>query len=92
LTNRLKERDRAVEELCMKFSCFKRDFMGAPIRRALLSLQKGQGNPGDSCEIPYRTDEKYWVVSSKGEVTVSFALQFDNPTDRALARIFLLVR
>ena len=33
-----RERDRIIEELCMKFSCFKRDFMGAPIRRALISL------------------------------------------------------
>ena len=52
----------------------------------------GTGNPTDSCEIPYRSDEKYWVVSSKSEVTISFALQFDNQTDRALARIFLLVK
>ena len=29
-------------------------------------------------------------MSAKGEVTISFALQFDNQTDRALARIFLL--
>jgi actin related protein 2/3 complex, subunit 2 len=40
--------------------------------------------------LPYRADEKYWVVSEKDSVTVSFSLQFDNQTDRALARIFLL--
>lgn len=85
-----KERDRIAEEICMKFSCFKKDFLGAPIRRALKSLQTGSGVPTESCELPYRIDEKYWVVSAKGEVTVSFALQFDNQTDRALARIFLL--
>jgi len=63
------------------------------MRRALKSLSadaKGSGNPADSCEIPYRSDEKYWVVSSKSEVSIYFALQFDNQTDRALARIFLL--
>jgi hypothetical protein len=76
----------------MKFSCFKRDFMGAPIRRAMINLAKGAGQPSDSCEIPYRADEKYWVMASKSEVTVSFALNFDNQTDRALARIFLLVK
>ncbi len=84
----------------MKFSCFKRDFMGAPIRRALISLSQGiilifyyflgAGLPTDSCEIPYRADEKYWVLAAKGEVTVSFGLNFDNATDKALARIFLL--
>jgi hypothetical protein len=31
----LQLRDKAIEEICMKFSCFKRDFMGAPIRKAL---------------------------------------------------------
>jgi hypothetical protein len=33
-----KERDRVAEELCMKFSCFKKDFLGAPIWRALKAL------------------------------------------------------
>jgi hypothetical protein len=30
--------------------------------------------PADSCEVPYRLDEKYWVLASKNEVTVSFAM------------------
>lgn len=30
------------------------------------------------------------MIANKSEVTVSFALNFDNPTDKALARIFLL--
>ena len=37
-------------------------------------------------------DEKYWVIVGKAEVTVSFAMNFDNVTDKALARIFLLVK
>jgi actin related protein 2/3 complex subunit 2 len=85
-----KQRDKIVEEICMKFSCFKKDFLGAPIRRAIKQLKNGAGNPSHSCELPYRQDEKYWVVASKDEVTVSFALQFENVTDKALARIFLL--
>ena len=85
-----KQRDAMVDQICMKFSSFKKDFLGAPIRRALNGLKVGAGNPADSCEISYRQEEKYWVVSSKSEVTISFALQFDNHTDRALARIFLL--
>jgi len=36
-----KERDRIAEEVSLKFSCFKRDFLGAPIRRALVSLKAG---------------------------------------------------
>lgn len=53
-------------------------------------MKSGGGKASDSCEIPYRNDEKYWVIASKPEVTVSFALNFDNVTDKALARIFLL--
>lgn len=85
-----KERDRVAEEICMKFSCFKKDFLGAPIWRALKALASHGAVPAEACELPYRGDEKYWVVSAKGEVTISFSLQFDNQTDRALARIFLL--
>jgi Arp2/3 complex, 34 kD subunit p34-Arc len=51
----------------------------------------GAGNPNLTCEISYRVDEKYWVIASKNEVTIAFALNFDNATDKALARIFLLV-
>jgi len=86
-----KKRDKIVDEVCLKFSQFKKDFLGAPIRRALKHLSKSKtGNLSHSCEIPYRIDEKYWVVSEKDGVSVSFSLQFDNQTDRALARIFLL--
>ena len=85
-----KEREKIAHQISMLFSCFKRDFLGAPIRRALLALKAGEDNTKNSCEIPYRNDEKYWVLASKSEVTVSFALNFDNPTDKALARIFLL--
>lgn len=87
-----KLRDKAIEEICMRFSCFKRDFLGAPIRKALINLQKGTISPADQCELPYRMDEKLWVNVSQTEVSVSFGLNFDNPTDKALARIFLLVR
>ena len=75
----------------MKFSCFKRDFIGAPMRRALKDLQANNSNPKNSCQINYRPDEKYWVIVGKQDVSVYFALNFDNPTDKALARIFLLV-
>ena len=74
----------------MKFSCFKRDFIGAPIRKALIALKGGKVTPNESCQISYRSDEKYWVIATNNEVSVSFSLNFDNPTDKALARIFLL--
>ncbi len=33
-----KQRDAMAEAVCMKFSQFKKDFLGAPIRRALKAL------------------------------------------------------
>lgn len=81
-----------MEKICSKYSCFKRDFLGAPIWRALKALQEGKTSPSLNCEIPYRKDEKYWIVAGKNDVTVAFSLNFDNKTDKALARIFLLVR
>ena len=69
-----KLREKMADEISYKFSCFKRDFMGAPIWRALKNLKSGEGKPEDSCEINYRADEKYWVLAAKGEVTVSFGL------------------
>jgi Arp2/3 complex, 34 kD subunit p34-Arc len=79
-----------IEEISVRFSCFKRDFLGAPIRRALQGLHKGASSPNFNCELSYRGDEKFWVLAGKAEVSIYFALQFDNITDRALARIFLL--
>ena len=60
------------------------------VRIIIEHIYIGAGNPANSYEIPYRADEKFWVISSKSEVTVHFSLQFDNITDKALARIFLL--
>jgi hypothetical protein len=48
------------------------------MRRALKELQAGAGNPQHSCQINYRSDEKYWVMAGKSEITISFSLNFDN--------------
>lgn len=80
----------AAEAISTKFSKFKRDFIGAPIGRALKGISIKKGEPAHSCEIAYRSDESFWVQVAPSEVTVSFGLNFDNKEDRALARIFLL--
>jgi hypothetical protein len=59
----------------LKFSAFKKDFIGAPFRKAFKPLAAGKkkrglsflgaGNPTFSYEIPYRLDEKFWVISAK---------------------------
>ena len=85
-----KQLEEITDKIALKFSCFKRDFMGAPIRRAFLALKNGASDPKLACQIDYRNDEIFWVVPTKNEVTVAFGMQFSNDTDKALARISLL--
>lgn len=51
-----KEREKIIDGISMKFSCFKRDFLGAPMRRALKSLSECRlmiplisASPGKPC-------------------------------------------
>lgn len=37
-----KEREKIIDSISYKFSCFKRDFIGAPMRRAMKSLAAGK--------------------------------------------------
>ena len=43
------EREKMVDEICLRFSQFKRDFIGAPIRRALIGLKSGNVPANYSC-------------------------------------------
>ena len=69
------ERDVAAEAIANKFSCFKRDFMGAPIWRAMKAIQNGS-EPSKPCQIDYRKKEKYWVFPDKKDVSVTFEVDF----------------
>ena len=53
-------RSTQVDAIADKMSRFKRDFLGAPIRKAMLSAKEGK--PFTACEIPYRKNEKYWLL------------------------------
>ena len=83
------ERQSTVDDIATKIAKFKRDFIGAPIRRALLQIQAGSAVT--PCEIPYRKAEKYWITAPEA-ASASFYLSFnfDNPTDISMARIMLL--
>ena len=61
------ERAEQVDGIAEKFAKFKRDFIGAPIRNAMKKALAGeQFTP---CEIPYRKNEKYWLLQpDKDEV------------------------
>lgn len=83
------ERAKVTGEIAHRFSMFKRNFLSAPIRAAIKAATEGK--PIAAAEIPYRQDEKYWVMSpAKNEVQVFFAINFQNEVDIALARVMLL--
>jgi hypothetical protein len=83
------ERAKVTDEIANRISMFKRNFLGAPIRKAMKAAQAG--TEFKPAQVPYRQDEKYWVVNpAKDEVQVFFAINFPNDVDQALARVMLL--
>lgn len=77
------------ESIAHKLSLFKRDFLGAPVRKFFKAAIEGK--EVDPVEVPYRKDEKYWLIQSgKNECQVYFGVNFQDETDRVLARIFML--
>lgn len=63
--------------------------MSAPIRKAMVASAGDEIVP--PVEVPYRQDEKYWVMMpAKGSVLVFFSINFKNTTDMSLARVMLL--
>ena len=83
------ERAEQVEGIAEKFAKFKRDFIGAPIRLAMKKALAGeQFTP---CEIPYRKNEKYWLLQpDKDEVQIIFSVQYEDKTEQALARVMMI--
>ena len=83
------ERREMIEPIAERISCFKKDFMSAPIRRAMLSALEGK--IVDPVEVPYRQDEKFWVLMpAADEVQVYLAVNFNNETEQSLGRVMLL--
>jgi hypothetical protein len=51
--------------------------LSAPIRRAFKAALEGK--VVDPVEIPYRQDEKYWVIMpANNEIQIFFAINFSN--------------
>lgn len=58
-----KARDEQCDQIATKFACFKRDFMGAPIRKAMNNVMQKKDD-FKPCQINYRKFEKFWVTGS----------------------------
>ena len=85
-----KERETYAEEIANKFAQFKRDFVGAPIRKAMKGVLDKSNGSFKPCQIDYRKDERFWVFGSNDDARVIFEVNFTSIEDQALARIFLL--
>lgn len=85
-----KEREKSADEIANKFACFKRDFLSAPIRKAMNIVLKKTKGTFQACQIDYRKDERMWIFGSAEDVSVTYEINFESETDTALARIFLL--
>ena len=75
-----KQREEIADKIATKFSQFKRDFLGAPIRKAMNMVLQGK-NGFEACQIDYRKDERFWVFGSSEDVSCTFEVNFDNITD-----------
>jgi len=84
-----KQREAAATVIADKFAVFKRDFLSAPIWKAMQAILKGTAPP-KPCQIDYRKDEKFWVFGAAKDVSVTFEVNFSSTEDQSLARIFLL--
>jgi len=84
-----KQREAAATVIADKFAVFKRDFLSAPIWKAMQAILKGTVPP-KPCQIDYRKDEKFWVFGAAKDVSVTFEVNFSSTEDQSLARIFLL--
>ena len=78
-----------IEKLTDRLSCFKRDFIGAPIRNAMVKAAAGE--EFEPCEINYRPRERYWVLCpAKGTVQVLFSIHFEKVDEAAFAKVIML--
>jgi hypothetical protein len=66
-----KARDEQCDVIATKFACFKRDFMSAPIRKAMKNVLNGVKDY-KPCQIDYRKKERFWVIGTEQDVTVTF--------------------
>mmetsp|Transcript_1875 Transcript_1875/g.8345 ORF Transcript_1875/g.8345 Transcript_1875/m.8345 type:complete len:312 (-) Transcript_1875:98-1033(-) len=83
------------DELLAKMTGLKTLFQGAPLQAQFEKL-RGSGDlmsaaaaDGEIVSLDYRKGETMYICNGAGRVTVVFRVDFAEPTDKALARVFL---
>jgi len=67
----------------------KRDVVGAPFYVCLSALRDGSRAPRAHYVLNYRPNECMYVVPSNDLVVVVYSICFDDPIERAIAKVFL---
>jgi len=75
-----------ADEVSGRWCRLKSEFMGAPIRKALVGLQE-DSKEAYFVEVPYRKEEKYWVKKQETSALFYYNLNFTDPTDIALTKM-----
>lgn len=76
-------------EFLENISKIKRHLLSGPIDRAFTALAAKTPAKSSVVVINYRKTESFFVCPASSKVTVVFLVDFDDVTDKALARVFL---
>jgi len=69
-------------------SLLKRHLMAAPFKRTFQAVLSGSAS-SNVISIDYRDDESIYIKGGQDAVTVIFSINFKDPSDQVLARVFL---
>jgi actin related protein 2/3 complex, subunit 2 len=67
----------------------RRNVMAGPLERAFNALQAKTSNNLATMTVEYRPSEPMFICPTEGKIIVTFAIDFADVTDKALARVFL---
>ncbi|CAE7722240.1 Arc-p34, partial [Symbiodinium microadriaticum] len=76
------------EETLSEVSQIKRHVLGGPLNKAFTTLAT-HGSPAPAVAIKYRKNGMMYICPSDSKVVVIFLVDFLDPTDQAIARVFL---
>lgn len=76
------------EETLSQLAQIKRHILGGPLHKAFTALAT-KSSPTESAAIAYRKHEMMYICPSAQKVVVVFLVDFADPTDQAIARVFL---
>lgn len=83
--DQLRDPEQFLERICD----LKRHVLGGPMEKAFTALTAGSSEGLPILKFDYRPSESIFVCPSTSKIVVIFLVDFIDPTDKAVARIFL---